>query len=119
MSWYCGSQETQTVDWSVFKWFVIVVKLCVRLFPVMTTPLGSEVLPDVYWRKAVEFGDSRVGVGGIGKALSDFRVESVTCQRRWVGKATWRARRRVSSGKVTLAPPCLPFLFLPCWRPRG
>ncbi len=52
MSWYCGSQETFTVLWSAASSLMISDRLCARFRWVIITPLGSEVEPEVYCRKA-------------------------------------------------------------------
>ena len=52
MSWYWGSQETHTVFSVAFSSETMRARLWVRDACVMTTPLGSDVEPDVYWRNA-------------------------------------------------------------------
>src|SRR6266540_3640121 len=52
MSWYGGSHETPTVSWEQPNVRYAVSRLWSK-FPWLTiTPFGSEVDPDVYWRKA-------------------------------------------------------------------
>ena len=52
MSWYCGSHDTTTVSWPAASPVVMRSKLSVRFSFVMTTPLGSDVEPDVYCKNA-------------------------------------------------------------------
>ena len=51
MSWYCGSQLTTTTDSSASNARRMIRMLVVRADRVIITPLGSDVLPEVYWRK--------------------------------------------------------------------
>lgn len=56
MSWYCGSQLTTMEEVSAWRAEMIVSMLQWRLEMAIMTPLGKEVLPDVYWRKQRDDG---------------------------------------------------------------
>ena len=65
MSWYWGSQLTQTVASSEARAFVIVRRLCAKLLLPIITPLGVDVLPEVYWRKAKAGGGLTGSTGAL------------------------------------------------------
>ena len=79
MSWYCGSQLTQIVASSDANALVMTWRLCARLERPIMTPLGVEVEPDVYWRKAKDGGGLTGGSGALEiVSVASHRTPSVS-----------------------------------------
>ena len=54
ISWYWGNQDILIVEVLALNSFIMSIKLWARLLCDIITPLGSDVDPEVYWRKAME-----------------------------------------------------------------
>ena len=79
MSWYCGSQDTTTVSQPAPNSWTMHERLWARLACVIITPLGSDVLPDVYCRKQTPSGLAGAAAAkGGGACLSAARTVAST-----------------------------------------
>ena len=109
MSWCTGSQLTKTSSAVISMPAIIWRTLVSRVAWVITTPLGSPVLPEVYWRRA---GCSGWGAGrgagarrrrrvGAAPAESDRRAGA----RRGASRSAAAASAGASAGTTTAAAP--------------
>ena len=79
MSWYCGSQETQTVSSFDANAWVMTRRLCARFVRPIMTPFGVDVEPEVYWRKAKDGGGLTGGSGAeVMASVASHRTPSVS-----------------------------------------
>ncbi len=94
MSWYSGSQLTPTESsvLPMIRWMRD--SLWSRLAWVSSTPLGSEVEPEVYWMKASESG---VTSGGRHSCSTSGTSSSVATHRGAASSGAWRASPSISS----------------------
>lgn len=61
MSWWCGCQVTKSLVWSSAQLSRIMRRLAVMLAWLTLTPLGAEVEPEVYCKKATRCGSRSAG----------------------------------------------------------
>ncbi|MNQ96498.1 hypothetical protein D3C85_1121050 [compost metagenome] len=114
MSWYMGSQLTNTSCGPTFRALPMARRLASRLAWLTITPLGWPVLPEVYCRKAMSSG-CRGGVmhsppSPVSSATLAMRVRLGTCG--WSNRASSFACVTVIS---TLASA---LRRMPAWRRR-
>ena len=99
MSWYWGSQLTQTVASFDESALVMTRRLWARLERPTMTPLGVDVLPEVYWRKA-KAGGGLTGVIGVElmESVASHFISSVA------SRSNVRPRRYAVEVRITAAP---------------
>ena len=102
MSWYWGSQLTQTVASFDESALVMTRRLWARLERPTMTPLGVDVLPEVYWRKA-KAGGGLTGVIGVElmESVASHFISSVS------SRSNFLPRRYAVEVRITDAPDAL------------